>query len=102
MSREENFWNRFFAAAARPEPSASLWPGVLAAIEAEIERREAFSTALLWMGRRLAPLFALVLVAVVGTALWGGSETVLMDSEALLAGLVGPDAILNQWAGVAE
>ena len=102
MSREENFWNRFFASAARPEPSAPLWPGVLGAIEAEIERREAFSTALLWMGRRLAPVFALLLVAVVGAALWGGSETVLMDSEALLAGLVGPDAILNQWAGVAE
>ena len=102
MSREENFWNRFFATAARPEPSASLWPGVLAAIEAEIERREAFSTALLWMGRRLAPVFALLLLAVVGTALWGGGETALLDSEALLAGLMGPDAILNQWAGVAE
>ena len=102
MSREEKFWNRFFATAAGPEPSASLWPGVLAAIEMEIERREAFSTALLWMGRRLAPVFALLLVAVVGAALWGGSETVLMDSEALLAGLVGPDTILNQWAGVAE
>ena len=102
MSREENFWNRFFANAAKPEPSVSLWPGILAAIEAEIERRETFSTALLLMGRRLAPVFALLLVAVVGTALWGGDDAALLDSEALLAGLVGPDAILNQWAGVAE
>ena len=102
MSREENFWSRFFASAARAEPAASLWPGILAAIEAEIERRESFSTAVLWMGRRLAPVFALLLLVVVGTALWGGSDTALLDSEALLAGLLGPDAILNQWAGVAE
>lgn len=102
MSREENFWSKFFASASRAEPAATLWPGILAGIEAEKERRESFSMALLWMGRRLAPVFALLLLAVMGTALWGGGDTALLDSEALLAGLMGPDAILDQWAGVAE
>ena len=102
MNREENFWKRFFATAAKAEPAGSLWPGILAGIEAEIERRESFSTAVLWMGRRLAPAFALLLLVVAGTALWDGSDTVLLDSETLLAGLLGPDAILSQWAGVPE
>ena len=102
MSREENFWSRFFASAPRAEPAGPLWPGVLAGIEAELERRESFSTAVLWMGRRLAPVFALLLLAVIGSALWGGLDTALSDSEALLDGLIGPDAILDQWAGVAE
>ena len=102
MSREENFWRSFFARAARATPAESLWPGILAGIEAEIERRESFSTALLWMGRRLAPAFALLLLVAVGTALWGGSDTGLLDSEAVLAGLTAPDDILGQWAGVLE
>ena len=102
MSREEKFWSRLFASAHRAEPADALWPGILAGIEAELERRESFSTALLWMGRRLAPVFALLLVAVIGTALWNGGDAALLDSEALLAGLMGPDAILDQWAGVAE
>jgi len=102
MSREENFWRRFFASAAREVPAESLWPGILAGIEAEIERRESFSTALLWMGRRLAPAFALLLLVALGTVLWGGNDTGLLDSEAVLTGLMEPDAILGQWAGVLE
>ena len=102
MSREERFWKRFFASAARAKPAGSLWPGILAGIEAEIERRESFSTAVLWMGRRLAPAFALLLLAAVATAMWGGNDTVLLDSESVLAGLMVPDAILNDWAGVPE
>ncbi len=102
MSREENFWRRFFASAAKAEPAGSLWPGILVEIEAEIERRESFSAAVLWMGRRLAPAFALLLLVVGGTALWGGSDTSLLDSESVLASLMVPDAILSQWAGVLE
>ena len=102
MSREENFWRRFFARAAKAEPAGSLWPAILAGIEAEIERRESFSTAVLWMGRRLAPAFALLLLVVGGAALWGGNDTGLLDSEPLLAGLMAPDAILSQWTGVPE
>ena len=57
MSREENFWNRFFAVATQAQrPETSLWPEVLARIEAETMRRESFSAAVLWMGRRLAPV----------------------------------------------
>ena len=102
MIREEKFWRRCFASAARAEPIESLWPGILAGIEAEIERRESFSTAVLLMGRRLAPAFALLLLVALGTALWGGSDTGLLDSESVLAGLMAPDAILGQWAGVLE
>ncbi len=102
MSREENFWRRFFASAAKAEPAGSLWPGILAEIEAEIERRESFSAAVLWMGRRLAPAFALLLLVVGGTALWGGSDASLLDSESVLASLMVPDAILSQWTGVLE
>ena len=102
MSREENFWRGFFASAARAEPAASLWPGILAAIEAEIERRESFSTAVLWMGRRLAPAFALLLLVAVGTVLWGGNDSGLLDSESVLTSLMAPDAILGQWSGVLE
>ena len=102
MSREETFWQRFFASAARAEPAGSLWPGILAGIEAEIERRESFGRAVLWMGRRLAPAFALLLLVAAGTVLWGGNDTGLLDSESLLAGLMAPDAILGQWAGVLE
>ncbi|MDE0206913.1 MAG: hypothetical protein OXP66_12915 [Candidatus Tectomicrobia bacterium] len=102
MSREENFWRRFFACAPRAEPAGSLWPGILAGIEAEIEHRESFGTAVLWMGRRLAPAFALLLLVAVGTVLWGGNDAGLLDSESVLAGLMAPDAILGQWAGVLE
>jgi len=102
MSREENFWRRFFASAGKAEPSESLWPGILAKIEAELERRESFSTALLWMGRRLTPAFALSLLIVLGSALSGGNDTLLPDLESVLASLMDPEAVLSQWAGVPE
>ena len=102
MSREENFWNRFFAAAAQTQRSRSLWPEVLTKIEAETIRRESFSAAVLWMGRRLAPVFALLFLCVGGVALWGGDDTSLLASEPVLASLVEPDAILNQWMGASE
>lgn len=102
MSREENFWSRFFAAATQPQRSRSLWPEILATIEAETTRRESFSAAVLWMGRRLAPVFALLFICVVGVALWGGDDTSLLASAPVLASLMEPDAVLNQWMGASE
>lgn len=102
MSREENFWNRFFAAAPQTQRSRSLWPEILAQIETETLRRESFSAAVLWMGRRLAPVFALLCLFVGGAALWGGDDTGLLASAPVLASLVEPDAILNQWVGASE
>ena len=102
MSREENFWNRFFAAAARPQPPRPLWPGILARIEAETAQRESFSAAVLWMGRRLVPVFALLCLCVGGAALWGGDDPILLASDPVLVSLVEPDAILNQWMGASE
>ena len=102
MSREENFWGRFFANAPKAEAVESLWPGILAKIEAELERRESFGTALLWMGRRLTPAFALSLLIVLGSALSGGNDALLPDLEPALASLMDPEAVLSQWAGAPE
>lgn len=102
MSREENFWNRFFAVATQAQRSRSLWPEVLAKIEAETTRRESFSAAVLWMGRRLVPVFVLLCLFVGGAALWGSDDTGLLVSTPVLASLVEPDAILSQWMGASE
>lgn len=103
MSREDTFWRRFFAVATQAQrPEAPLWPEILARIEAETLRRESFSVAVLWMGRRLAPVFALLCFFVGGVALWGGDDTSLLASTPVLASLVEPDVVLNQWMGASE
>ena len=103
MSREENFWHRFFAVVTQAQrPETSLWPEILARIEAETMRRESFSVAVLWMGWRLAPVFVLLCLFVGGVALWGSDDTNLLVSDAALVSLVDPDTILSQWMEASE
>lgn len=102
MSREENFWSRFFAAAPQAQQPRSRWPEILAQIETETLRRESFSAAVLWMGRRLAPVFVLLCLFVGGAALWGSDDTNPLVSDAALASLVDPDTILSQWMEASE
>jgi hypothetical protein len=102
LLQEEGFWTRFFAATPEASLSGSLWPGVMARIQEQTDRSESFSTALLWMGRRLAPAFALVLLLLGGAAFWPGNGSALQDSDFAIEGLVEPDTVLNQWVGVSE
>ncbi|MFQ5914147.1 MAG: hypothetical protein ACE5JS_13290 [Nitrospinota bacterium] len=102
LLREELFWKRFFAAGAEAPLTKSLWPGVLAKIEAQTRRSESFSAAILLLGRRLVPAFALFLLLLGGAAFWQGSVFEPQDAGFALEGLVEPDAVLNQWAGVTD
>ena len=102
LLEEEGFWTRFFAATPKVSLSRSLAPGVMARIREQTDRSESFSAALLLMGRRLAPAFALVLLLLGGAAFWQGNGFALQDSDFAVAGLVEPDAVLNQWVGVSE
>lgn len=102
LLQEEGFWARFFAAAPEASLPASLWPGIMARIRQQTDRGESFTTALLWMWRRLVPAFALVLFLLGGAAFWPGNGFARQDSGLPIEGLVEPDTVLNQWVGVSE
>ncbi len=108
---EEVVWTKFFAAAPEASLSRSLWPGVMAKIQEQTKRSESFSAAIILLGRRLAPAFALFLLLVGGAAYWQGSGpgfrgaedprgVLVEDAPNGLGPLNGePESILNRWVG---
>lgn len=108
---EERLWRRFFSAAPEPTARRPAWPGVLARIREEEDRRASLSDALLFFSRRLAPAFALVVLFLGGLGLW--SEVLTEPRQqvpvaiAMLESLPAneawaadePDAVLNAWVG---
>ncbi len=108
---EERLWRRFFSAAPAPSPQRPAWPGVLARIREEENRRASWSDAVLLFSRRLAPAFALVVVLLGGVGLWRGLLTQppaqAPATVTMLEGVSGqdavsadePDAVLIAWVG---
>ncbi len=108
---EERLWRRFFSAAPAPAPQRPAWPGVLARIREEENRRASWSAALLLFSRRLAPAFVLVVVLLGGIGLWRGMPTQSLErTPATLTMLEDgtgqdvvsadePDAALIAWVG---
>lgn len=111
LLEEERLWRRFFSAAPEPPAPRPAWPGVLARIREEEDRRASLSDALLFFSRRLAPAFALVVLFLGGFGLW--SEVLTEPRQqvpvavAMLESMSGseawaadePDAVLNSWVG---
>ncbi len=108
--KEEIFWQRLFAAAPESHSSKSLWPGVMAKIQEQLERGESFSASLVLLGRRLAPVFALFLVLAVGATFWRAPGVEAQDTLPMIAMVENgssklgplteePEAILNSWLG---
>lgn len=109
--QEEQRWLRFFAAVPEPSPQRPAWPGVMARIREEEDRRASLSDSLLFFSRRLAPAFALVVLLLGGVGLWHDmlpetreqvpATVAMLESgsgqEALSADE--PDAVLIAWAG---
>ncbi len=102
LMNEDMFWKRFFAAAPEPEPEGSAWPGVMAKIQKRMDSADSFSDALLLWTRRLAPAFALVLLLLGGAVFFQGNSGYLQESDLPGLGLLEPEAVLDQWAGVPE
>jgi len=108
---EERLWRRFFSAAPAPSPQRPAWPGVIARIREEENRRASWSDALLLFSRRLAPAFALVVVLLGGVGLWRGMLAQPLEGTpatvTMLEGVSGqdvvsadePDAVLIAWVG---
>jgi len=111
LVQEEQFWQRLFAAAPEASPAKSLWPGIAAKIQEQLERRESFSSLFVQLGRRLAPAFALILLLMAGGVFLWAPETESMDANISIIAMVEngsgklgplseePDAILNSWLG---
>jgi hypothetical protein len=111
LLEDEKRWRRFFSAAAEPSPQRSVWPGVMARIREEENRRASLSDALLLFSRRLAPAFALTVMLVGGVGLWRdmlpsapeqAPVTVAMLENASgqeASPLDDPDAVLMAWVG---
>ena len=110
--QEEKFWQKFFAVAPQATLEKSLWPGVVAKIQEQLERRESFSTLFVHIGRRLAPAFALILLLIAGGVFFWAPETESQDASFSIIAMVEdgsgklgplseePDAILNSWIGI--
>ncbi len=108
---EEQRWLRFFAAAPEPPPQRPAWPGVMARIREEENRRASLSDALLFFSRRLAPAFALVVLLLGGVGLWRDmlpeTREQVPATVAMLENASGqealspdePDAVLIAWVG---
>jgi len=111
LVQEEQFWQRLFAAAPEASPAKSLWPGIAAKIQEQLERRESFSSLFVQLGRRLAPAFALILLLMAGGVFLWAPETESKDANISIIAMVEngsgklgplseePDAILNSWLG---
>ncbi|HEX9879213.1 MAG TPA: hypothetical protein VGB25_03345 [Candidatus Binatia bacterium] len=110
LVRDEAFWRRFFAASTASSPARSLWPGVLSKIREQLERRESFSASFVLFGRRLAPVFALLLLVALGFTIWRAAGVEAQDGLTMIAmveeGAVRldslaeePDALLESWLG---
>ncbi len=109
--QEEKFWQRFFAAAPQAFPTKSLWPGIASRIREQLERRESFSSLFVLLGRRLAPVFALILILIAGGVFLWAPATESQDANISIIAMVEhgsgtlgplseePDAILNSWLG---
>ncbi len=109
--QEEKFWQRIFAAAPVAVPSRSLWPGVAAKIQEQLDRRESFGSLFVLLGRRLAPAFALILLLIAGGVFFWAPEIESQDANISIIAMVEngsgrlgplseePDAILNSWLG---
>ncbi len=112
LVQEEQFWQRLFAAAPEASPAKSLWPGIAAKIQEQLERRESFSSLFVLLGRRLAPAFALILLLIAGGVFLWAPETESQDASISIIAMVEngsgrlgplseePDAILNSWLEV--
>ena len=112
LVQEEKFWQRLFAAAPVASSAKSLWPGVAAKIQEQLERRESFSSLFVLLGRRLAPAFALILLLIAGGVFLWAPETESQDANISIIAMVEngsgrlgplseePDAILNSWLEV--
>ena len=111
LLQEEQRWRRFFSAAPELAPQRSAWPGVMARIHEEENRRASLSDALLLFSRRLAPAFALGVMLLGGVGLWhdmlpAAPEQVPLTVTMLenASGQEGsppddPDAVLMAWVG---
>ena len=110
LLREEQLWQRFFSAAPEPSPQRPAWPGVMARIREEEDRRASLSDALLFFSCRLAPAFALVVLLLGGIGLWRDMvpEPQVPVTVAMLESAPGqddavsaddPDAVLIAWVG---
>lgn len=107
--QEEKFWQRFFGAAPAAVPAKSLWPGVAARIQEQLDRHESFGSLFVLLGRRLAPAFALVLLLIAGGVFFWAPEIESQDANISIIAMVEnesgalgplseePDAILNSW-----
>jgi len=112
LVQEEKFWQRLFAAAPVASSAKSLWPGVSAKIQEQLERRESFSSLFVLLGRRLAPAFAIILLLIAGGVFLWAPETESQDANISIIAMVEngsgrlgplseePDAILNSWLEV--
>ena len=112
LVQEEKFWQRLFAAAPEASSAKSLWPGVAAKIQEQLERQESFSSLFVLLGRRLAPAFALILLLIAGGVFLWAPETESQDANISIIAMVEngsgrlgplseePDAILNSWLEV--
>lgn len=113
LLEEELFWGRFFAAAPAVAPPGPMWPGVAAGIEKWMERAESFSSALVRVGLRLVPVFAVILLLLGAAAIWSGSALGPREPALSIASLADdpsarpgppneePDTILDRWVGAA-
>ncbi len=111
LVQEEKFWQRLFATAPEVSPVNSLWPGVAAKIQEQLERRESFGSLFVQLGRRLTPAFALILLLMAGGVFLWAPETESQDANISIIAMVEngsgrlgplseePDAILNSWLG---
>ena len=107
--RDESVWQRLFATVPDVSMQRSLWPGVLAEIEARQTLPTSLSAAVWALGRLVVPVCALVVLCLGGFSLWRGvfldSQTAPVVSSLLLDNFAAdvpllqqdPETIVQRW-----